>query len=122
MNHKKCYQIYMVYMSRNLQTLFISSKTIFIHSLYVVGVQIPDEPDFLLVYSAQSEHIKDKPADDESLFIKSLVEVLQERLKNQHFEDALLWVKDKIACNSSNPTKQIPIVISQMRDKIWFNV
>ena len=51
------------------------------------------------------------------LFIQSLVDVLGERLNDEHLEDVLLKVKDKVASNSYDKTyKLMPSVLSHMRD------
>ena len=79
---------------------------------------VSDEADFLYVYSTAAH-------EDRSPFIQSLVEVLDEKLNDEHLEDALFVVKDKIASKSISSNKgaykQIPLVISQMRDRIWFH-
>jgi len=53
------------------------------------------------------------------------VEVLNERLNDEHLEDALFVVKDKVASENiscdGEMYKQMPSVISQMRDRVWFD-
>ena len=85
---------------------------------------VPIEADFLFVLStvvnSAGNHHKDG-----SLFIQSLVNVLGERLNDEHLEDALLKVKDKVASKNISSDdkmcKQMPSVLSQMRDRVWFH-
>ena len=55
------------------------------------------------------------------------MEVLHRELKDQHLEEALLMVKNKVAGEdiaedgSSIRYKQVPSIVSQMRDKVWFH-
>ena len=82
------------------------------------------EADFLFVFStvvnSAAYHL-----NDGSLFIQSLVNVLGEKLNNEHLEDALLEVKNKVVSknvSSGDKTyKQMPSVLSQMRDRVWFH-
>ena len=59
-----------------------------------------------------------------SPFINQLVTVLEEKLEAQHFEHALLKVKEKVAgellrCDDDY-YKQMPSVVSQMRFELWW--
>ena len=82
------------------------------------------EEDFLFVYSTTAHYVAGLH-EDGSPFIQSLVKVLDGKLNDEHLEDALLLVKDKVASKSvtydGKVYKQIPTVISQMRDKVWFH-
>ena len=55
------------------------------------------------------------------------MDVLNEKLNNVHLEDALLVVKYKVAEENIKSAKdhklykQMPSVVSQMRDKVWFH-
>ena len=75
---------------------------------------------FLMVVNSAAYHRKDG-----SLFIQSLVNVIGERLNDEHLEDALLKVKDKVVSKSvssgDKTYKQMPSVPSQMKDKVWFH-
>ena len=60
-----------------------------------------------------------------SPFIKHLVTVLEENLENQHLENALLKVKEKVAeelilGDDNHFYKQMPSVVSQMRYEVWW--
>ena len=62
---------------------------------------------------------------DGSPFIQSLVDVLGERLNDEHLEDVLLKVKDKVASKNISTDdgtyKLMPSVLSHMRDRVWFH-
>ena len=62
---------------------------------------------------------------DGSPFIQSLVDVLGERLNDEHLEDVLLKVKDKVASRNISTDdgiyKLMPSVLSHMRDRVWFH-
>ena len=92
--------------------------------MYLFSGAVSDEADFLYVYSTAAHYVA-YHHEDGSPFIQSLVEVLEERLNDEHLEDALFVVKDKVASNSISSGgkvhKQIPSVISQMRDRVWFH-
>ena len=55
------------------------------------------------------------------------MEVLYRELNDQHLEEALLMVKDEVAGediaedDSRISYKQVPSIVSQMRDKVWFH-
>ena len=91
---------------------------------YLLSGAVSDEADFLYVYSTAAHYVS-YLHEGGSPFIQSLVEVLDEKLNDEHFEDALFVVKDKVASKSISSNgksyKQMPSVISQMRDKIWFH-
>ena len=79
------------------------------------------EDDFLFVYSTAADYATYLHKDG-SPFIQSLVDVLGERLNDEHLEDVLLKVKDKVASNSYNKTyKLMPSVLSHIRDRVWFH-
>jgi len=78
----------------------------------------------LFVYSTPAHYVAYLHKDG-SPFIQSFVEVLNERLNDQHLEDALFVVKDKVASKNipsdGKMFKQMPSVVSQMRDRVWFH-
>ena len=90
---------------------------------YTGAISVGDE-DVLLVYSTAA-HYDANLHKDGSPFIQSLVEVLNERLNDEHLEDALLSVKDKVAsketANNGKTYKQMTLVISRMSGRIWFH-
>ena len=87
---------------------------------------ISNEADFLFAYATPDDHVAWLHKDG-SPFIKSFVDVLNEKLNNVHLEDALLVVKDRVAgediysADDHKFYKQMPSVVSQMRDKVWFH-
>ena len=74
---------------------------------------ISSEPDFLFVYSKATHLHKDG-----SPFVQSLVDILDEGLNDEHLEDALFRVKD---ASNGWTYQQMPLVLSQMRDRVWFH-
>ena len=85
---------------------------------------IPNEADFLFAYSSPESQIAWLGSNG-SPFIQSFVKVLNERLNNEHLEEALLVVKEKVAEKDvhyeGKSYKQMPSVVSQMRYKVWFH-
>ena len=55
-----------------------------------------------------------------------MVDVFIEKLNGNHLQDVLLIVNQKVAeieyqCDDGKRYKQMPSVVSQMRDKVWFD-
>ena len=104
--------------------MYTSVKYTSCNGCYLLTGAVSDEADFLYVYSSAAHYVA-YLHESGSPFIQSLVEVLEEELNDEHLEDALLQVKDKVASkniSSKGKTyKQIPSVISQMRDRVWFH-
>ena len=101
----------------------MGNALVILHCCSLTGA-VSIEADFLFVYSTAAHYVAYLHKDG-SPFIQSLVEVLDERLNDEHLEDALLTVKGKVASQniSSNDKiyKQMPSVLSQMRDRVWFH-
>ena len=79
----------------------------------------------MFVHSCTDDYETYQYADEGSPFINQLVAVLEEKLETQHFEHALLKVKEKVAgelirCKDENYYKQMPSVVSQMRFELWW--
>ena len=57
-------------------------------------------------------------------FIPKLVNILKLKFNDKHLEDILLDVKKEVAsesyCQKGKYFKQMPSVVSQMRDRVWF--
>ena len=86
-------------------------------------VDIPQKADFLFVHSTLDGYIA--YSHEKKGFITKLVDVFIENLNENHLEDVLLIVKRQVAeieyrCNGKY-FKQMPSVVSQMRDKVWFD-
>ena len=58
------------------------------------------EEDFLFVHSKTARYVAGLHEADSSPFIQSLVKVLHGKLNDEHLEDTLLLVQDKIAGKS----------------------
>ena len=58
-------------------------------------------------------------------FISKLVEEMKKNFNYKHFEDILLDVKKAVAETDyrmdGKKFKQMPSVVSQMRDRVWFD-
>jgi len=76
---------------------------------------IPDETDFMFVYSASE---KDALLQKEgSPFLQTFVEVLDSQLKDNHLEGALLNFRREITRRNQCG---IPSIITNLTDEIWF--
>ena len=53
-------------------------------------------------------------------FIPKLVDIFIEYLNEKHLQEVLLIVM-KYWCDDGKYYKQMPSVVSQMRDKVWFD-
>ena len=78
----------------------------------------------MFVQSCTDEYKSYICKDKGSPFIDHLVKVLEENLKTQHLEHALLKVKEEVAkelfsCDDEY-CKQMPSVTSQMRYEVWW--
>ena len=78
----------------------------------------------MFIHSSTDDYSSYIYEDTGSPFIEQLVTVLRESLKNQHLEDALLKVKEKVAEKlievGGDWYKQMPSVVSQMRYQVWW--
>ena len=79
--------------------------------------------DFLFVYSTTDNHVA--YGHTSKGFISKLVDIFIEHLNEKHLQDVLLIVnreiaKEKYRCDGKY-YKQMPSVVSQMRDKVWFD-
>ena len=86
---------------------------------------VPNEADFLYAYATPEDYVAWLRRSG-SPFITSFVDVLYRELNDQHLEEALLMVKDEVAGQDIPDGdgihyKQVPSVVSQMRDKVWFH-
>ena len=96
--------------------------------VHTVGsIATPTEGDFLFAFATPNTYVCHL-SDGGSYFIQILVKQLCKKLHQQHFQDILLSVTKEVAeyvIDLGSPIKryrQIPSVVSQMRDKIWFKV
>ena len=84
----------------------------------------PRGADFLFVQSCTDEYKSYTRKDTGSPFIDHLLKVLEEKLKTEDLEHALLKVKEEVAkelidCDDEY-CKQMPSVTSQMRYEVWW--
>ena len=86
------------------------------------------EADFLFAFATPNNY-DCYLRDSGSPFIQTFVDTLSEKLHQQHLQDVLLSVKTQVAAEviKTQPSnrkqyKQMPSVVSQMRDKIWFKI
>lgn len=82
----------------------------------------PRKADFLFVHSTTDGCLA--YGHEDIGFIPILVETLKTRFNDSHFEDLLLDVKKQVAAiayrEKGKHFKQMPSVVSQMRDRVWF--
>ena len=110
--------------ARYVVVCYINTICNLLPSSYTCSGIVSDEADFLFAYSTPDHYVAYR-YEDGTPFIKSFVGVLNERLNNEHLEDTLLVVKEKVADEvmkcKGKLYKQMPSVVSQMRDKVWFH-
>ena len=91
---------------------------------FVLLLDIPQKADFLFVHSTTVGNVA--YGHRKKGFITKLVDAFTENLNEHHLEDVLLIVKRQVAdtvykCEDGKDYKQMPSVVSQMRDKVWFD-
>lgn len=82
----------------------------------------PQKADFLYIYSTTDGCIA--YGQRRLGFIPRLVDTLRTKFNDKHLEDILLDVKREVATIDyrvgDQHFKQMPSVVSQMRDRVWF--
>ena len=82
----------------------------------------PRKADFLYIYSTTDGCVA--YGQKQTGFISKLVDNLILKFNDKHLEDVLLDVKKEVAsenyCEDGMYFKQMPSVVSQMRDRVWF--
>ena len=90
-------------------------------SAYILLVT-PRKADFLFIHSTTDGCLA--YGHEDKGFIPILVETLKKRFNDSHLEDLLLDVKKQVAATAYREKgehfKQMPSVVSQMRDRVWF--
>ena len=92
-----------------------------------VALDTPLKADFLFVHSSTDGYAT--YSHGKTGFITKLVDAFVKNLNENHLEDVLLIVKKEVAKikyqvkdgHTFKTFKQMPSVVSQMRDKVWFD-
>lgn len=114
MHHKADFQV-------TSYCMYLQDKVLLFKFYISIGTH--QKADFLFVHSATEESVA--YSHGKNGFITKLVNVCEDELNDKHLEDVLLIVKDTVAaikyrCDGKD-YKQMPSVVSQMRDKVWFD-
>ena len=94
---------------------------------------IPKEADFLYVYATTKSYGASRHPTAGSLFIQTLIEVMEQTLGCYHLEEILLFVKSEMGRKRMKVSvkddknkdkvvfsKQIVSVVSQLRGRVFF--
>ena len=95
-----------------------------VKSIAILFLDTPDMADFLFVHTTTDNHVAYGPMSKG--FIPKLVDIFIEHLNEKHLQEVLLIVNLEIAkmkyqCDDGKYYKQMLSVVSQMRDKVWFD-